>query len=1055
MSERSLHGESIDQNEATENTSVDDAIDINGNTIIGIVKSSIARILPNRIAKWISKSGKAQKRCHRLLEVDDEDAIEDINDDLHSKHGEWHERNRCDRQNENSVEDELDDKSYNSGEKVRKRDLNSYQTITCESPAKRSRIASIQNIPSVANNGSPIVLTSSRSSCQTRSCNRDALLRSSHQRGYSHQLRMKQSRLNLETNITDIVSTPIELGKDVSSVNSGALNISQINSRRALNVSLSASNAGGSDNFATNSRQSLSNVKQSLLADIEAETVSCCIEDINQSGKHSGLSKDIDDEIRQVSRRGANQSMATTNARSEKDESGIKDARMDTTVGNASREIEKTCQQRKIGLYDMIPASGTRQVNRLSLYTQTSVSDGTPKTSTLPFSSKIPYQFNASNSGGTSALKNTSLPNIFSPFYEGKTTYGGAAAYPRIYNGIGVPAVHKARTFKRSFLGLSKLSLDNKSLSATGHIGDNSTMTRAAKHVRHLINDLNTPVRNVSPSKELVAETPSSSVNLLMMKPVPQSDIQLEVSLSSTTTKQPTVAATTTALAHNQQPTKTLPNPTVSEPLLGTFTSKHTTDFIRSSPETLTGISPSYAQNIKSKNTQHYKFSPPIYLEGSCKSVSSLGNLDHKNGTQAKNGSFSEIVIEELITSSTAFRGKFKMSPGEWSEEVCMSRNNEESSECVADETTKKVSSSTSISMADNGSGDMFKSKSNIWQFGQCSVDGRNKNPGDNEKFVSRGGSVASTSVFQFACPAQKLVDINHTNAITSNFSASAPVDSGLKLLPAQETTSKWECDVCMTRNDVNRIKCTCCEHPKPKSIFTNASGNNANKFTFVGSVGKFSFDSVPSNISEDRNESKQATTALTTTVSTAMKPTLFTEDFETQISAWICKRSNVIENSSDNTNKNPCVDDITILEQGNMPTSVTTVGTFKKNSETISSTSGASTNTFVGFSSITEQVTNSQNTSQAMLVDPTVQSSNDSRFSVTAPINTAFSTGATVTQESVFIFTGHTESKLTADSHFNGDNSSTSHNVFMPAPIRGDRLARQRRRKTRRVRPW
>uniref|UniRef100_A0A1A9VW88 RanBP2-type domain-containing protein n=1 Tax=Glossina austeni TaxID=7395 RepID=A0A1A9VW88_GLOAU len=1044
MPDRSLYGESIHQNEATEKSSVDDAIDIKGNTIIGIVKSSIARILPNRITKWFSKSAKAQKRCHRVSELDDEDAIKDINDDLHSKYGEWHERNRCDRQNENSVEDELDDKSHNSGEEVYKRNLNSYQTITREPPAKRSRIASIQNVPLNANNGSPIALTSSISSCKCRSGNRGALLRSSHQRGYGHQLTMKQSfdfmasRLSLKTNITDIVSAPIDLEKDVSSVKRGTLNISQKNSHRTLNVSPTASNSGGADNFAATSRQSLPSLKQNFLTDTEAEPVSCWIEDINPSRKQSGLSKgeEIDDEIRQVSRGDANQSMAVTNANSEKDESGIGDASMNTTVSNAGREIEKICQQRENGLYDMIPASGTRQVNRPSFHreghkalsaeanTQTSVSNGTPKTSTLPFSSKIPYQFNASNSGSTSALRNRRSPNIFSPFYEGKTTYGGAAAYPKIYDGIGVRAVPKARTLKRPFLGLSKLSLANKSLSATGHIGDNSTMSRAAKHVLHLTNDLNTPlgknfVRNVSPSNELVAETPSSSVNLLIMKPVPQSDIQLEVSPSSTTRKQPTVAVTTTALAQNELTVKAVkPNPTVSEPLLGTSTSRHTTDFIFSSPKTLTGVSPSYAQNIKSKNIQNYKFSSPIYLGETCSTTSS----------------------NNLPLTSAAFRSEFKVN-----------RNNEESGECVAGETTKKVSSSTSISMADNGSADMFKSKSNIWQFDQCLVDGRNKNSGHNEKFASGDGSVASTSGFKFACPAQKLVGINHTHPVTSNFAASAPIDSGLELLPAQKPASKWECEVCMTRNDVNRIKCVCCEHSKPGSIFTNAFANNAKKFTFAGSVGKFSFGSLPSNTSKERSESKQATTALTKTVTTAMKSTLFPVYFETHMSTWIIESRTFIENSSDNINKNSC-NDKTILQQDNLPTSVTTGFAFKKNSQTISSTSDAPTTTLVSLSSMAEQATNSQITSQAMLVDPAVQSSNDSQFSVTAPSNTAFSTGATVTQQSVFNFTAHTK---TAESHFNEDSSSTSHKIFMPTPMRGDRLARQRRRKTRRIRPW
>ncbi|KAL9895856.1 uncharacterized protein ACN2A1_006435 [Glossina fuscipes fuscipes] len=133
------------------------------------------------------------------------------------------------------------------------------------------------------------------------------------------------------------------------------------------------------------------------------------------------------------------------------------------------------------------------------------------------------------------------------------------------------------------------------------------------------------------------------------------------------------------------------------------------------------------------------------------------------------------------------------MNTEEWDCEERMVRNNEESSECVECETTKKVSSSTSILMADNGFGDMSKSKSNICQCDQCLVGGQNKNPGHNEKFGSGGGSVASTSGFKFARLARKLIDVNHTTATTSNFTASAPPNSRLKLLPAQETAFKWE----------------------------------------------------------------------------------------------------------------------------------------------------------------------------------------------------------------------------------------------------------------------
>uniref|UniRef100_A0A1B0B1P3 RanBP2-type domain-containing protein n=1 Tax=Glossina palpalis gambiensis TaxID=67801 RepID=A0A1B0B1P3_9MUSC len=387
-------------------------------------------------------------------------------------------------------------------------------------------------------------------------------------------------------------------------------------------------------------------------------------------------------------------------------------------------------------------------------------------------------------------------------------------------------------------------------------------------------------------------------------------------------------------------------------------------------------------------------------------------------------------TFNNLPLTSSAFRSAFKMNTEEWNCEERMVRNNEESSECVECETTKKVSSSTSILMADNGFGDMSKSKSNIWQCDQCLVGGQNKTPGHNEKFGSGGGSAASTSGFKFARLARKLIDVNHTTATISNFTASAPPNSRLKLLPAQETASNGN-----------------------ESIFANAFANNAEKFTFVGSVGKFSFGSLPSNTSKNTNESKQATTALTTTNTLAIKSTLSAVDFGTQSSASTCDSGTFTENSSDNINKGSC-NGTTRIQQGNVPTSVTSGFAFKRNSETILSTSDATTTTSVSFPSMAEQATNSQITSQAIFMDPAVQSSIDSLF-FTSFVNTAkpaFNTGATVTQQSVYNFTGSSESMLTTKPHLNGDSTSTSRNIFMPASMPGDRLARKRRRKTRRI---
>ncbi|KAI9579341.1 hypothetical protein GQX74_004813 [Glossina fuscipes] len=350
------------------------------------------------------------------------------------------------------------------------------------------------------------------------------------------------------------------------------------------------------------------------------------------------------------------------------------------------------------------------------------------------------------------------------------------------------------------------------------------------------------------------------------------------------------------------------------------------------------------------------------------------------------------------------------MNTEEWDCEERMVRNNEESSECVECETTKKISSSTSIS--------------NICQCDQCLVGGQNKNPGHNEKFGSGGGSVASTSGFKFARLPRKLIDVNHTTATTSNFTASAPPNSRLKLLSAQL-----------------------------RSIFANAFANNAEKFTFAGSVAKFSYGSLPSNTSKNTNESKQATTALTTTDTLAIKSTQSAVDFGTQSSASTCDSGTFTENSSDNINKGSC-NGTTRIQQGNVPTSVTSGFAFKRNSETILSTSDATTTTSVSCPSMAEQATNSQITSQAIFMDPAVQSSIDSLFFISF-VNTAkpaFNTGATVTQQSVYNFTGSSESMLTTKPHFNEDSTSTSRNIFMPASMPGDRLARKRRRKIRRI---
>uniref|UniRef100_A0A1A9ZB95 Nuclear pore complex protein Nup153 n=1 Tax=Glossina pallidipes TaxID=7398 RepID=A0A1A9ZB95_GLOPL len=1263
MSEHASHGESIHDNEAIENTNMDDSTNTNDNSIIGKVKSRVSSILPDRISKWFSNSTKTRNDSslngslitnvavkRRRRRSDDEDANEDINDDLQSKYEEFDEHNRFHRQEENSEEDDEeeddeDEESHNSEEEVHsgvpgRRDLNSFP------PAKRSRLhinsPCTRSSPLIGHYQSLLASTPAVSSSNSRSSNIGVVPRSSYQRYghlnlYGHQSRKEPpydfstSKHNLKTDIIDLISNPIDLEKDLSSIKSGALNSSRISLRRTLNLPPTSSNATSEHYFATTShlkRQPLSSVKQDFSSDIGPgivrrssttihETVKTAktqenVEDINQSRKYNGRSEEEEDdvEISQVgmkrrklingSRRDANQIMASNDTGSESGESGIVDANSHTIADNGEREAENTCQQRKTGLYNMTPVSDSRQGSRASSFgnglnfhshlegrkslfaepnTHTPVSGNMLNTSTLSLNSLNRRQFNASIYGSMSALSDSRLLNTFSPFYTGKTTYGGAAAYHKNYASTGAGAVRIAPTLIRPNSSLSNLSSSNNSLSATGHPGENSTVSSTAKRILDLINDFSTPLgeakkiansfranmpqlagrlnenelnasrairlshvrapytkpstavllqpsasvnarssgslppikelqvpsmsqllqmkkmqnttekvrqitkhnmsstttspvtsdytspaneelkrknskiveqqkhtnkirnkitnsgRGANSSNDLVAEAPPLPVNLPniafpMMKAVPQFDIQLAVPpssaasvISSTTTKQQ-AATTPTGLVQNEQSVSTLMIPTVLESRLKTSTPKYATNFIFSSPTTIKGISTPYAQNMKSENMKHYKFSSPIYLHQSSKSINCSGSLDNKIGTQLKCGSVLEALTKESLISaktkeqtsetttgstfksfgfqfkksdhewecsvcmvrnkleavkcvacettkkvekqqtspndnanlsliSSSFGSQFKKNPGEWECEVCMIRNKQESNKCIACETSRKGSSSTSILVADKGCGDMFKFKSHAWECSKCLVTNnieadyciacQNKKPGKIDNVVISSGSVAPASSFKFGFAAAKSIDINCTTTITSNICTSVTEDSGFKLLAAQQRASKWECETCATRNDISRIKCVCCEQPKPGSNFADACTNNAQKFTFGATADKCPLDFLSaSNVSKDGTELKQTTAELSKTVALTVKPALTNTNFEIERPASTGEGFTFGATCSDNSNKGAC-DGTNRIQQGNVPTSTTTGFTFKKNEETNSSTSDTS----------------------------------------------------------------------------------------------------------------
>ncbi|XP_017466389.1 PREDICTED: nuclear pore complex protein Nup153-like isoform X4 [Rhagoletis zephyria] len=124
--------------------------------------------------------------------------------------------------------------------------------------------------------------------------------------------------------------------------------------------------------------------------------------------------------------------------------------------------------------------------------------------STLSLTSLNRRQFNASIYGSTSALSDSRLLNTFSPFYKGKTTYGGAAAYKKYSGATGASRIcNLTPTIIRPTSSLSTLSSSNNSIAAnsggTNAIGNNgsentSAISSTAKRILDLINDFATPL---------------------------------------------------------------------------------------------------------------------------------------------------------------------------------------------------------------------------------------------------------------------------------------------------------------------------------------------------------------------------------------------------------------------------------------------------------------------------------------------------------------------------------------------------------------------------------
>ena len=214
--------------------------------------------------------------------------------------------------------------------------------------------------------------------------------------------------------------------------------------------------------------------------------------------------------------------------------------------GNDGLKANMSNTQRKTGLFNM-SASGsvnTRNSSRTSsfgnglnfyshLEGQKSLFSGpnngkseSLNNSTLSLTSLNRRQFNASIYGSTSALSDSRLLNTFSPFYKGKTTYGGAAAYNKYSAGACASAARITPTLIRPTSSLSTFSSSSNSLTNNiNQVGDNSTISSTAKRILDLINDFATPLSEAKKMASSLKSNPNTQIPIQAKTRLNDSDL--------------------------------------------------------------------------------------------------------------------------------------------------------------------------------------------------------------------------------------------------------------------------------------------------------------------------------------------------------------------------------------------------------------------------------------------------------------------------------------------------------------------------------------------------
>lgn len=180
------------------------------------------------------------------------------------------------------------------------------------------------------------------------------------------------------------------------------------------------------------------------------------------------------------------------------------------------------------------------------------------------------------------------------------------------------------------------------------------------------------------------------------------------------------------------------------------------------------------------------------------------------------------VASDDLFKSLAAQQKKTQ-----WECDSCLTRNDTDKESCMCCETPKPGSSSASNKTP-------FSSQGSILSTGT--------------KFSSSNESIA-TPKFSFGMPSFTAVSPSASEISVASSKSSKSTDEGFKKIVEKQNAS-WECSACMTKNDLTRSKCICCEQTKPGLAESQSQFSFGSKASSVSlpapSEVKFSFGVNP-----------------------------------------------------------------------------------------------------------------------------------------------------------------------------------------------------------------